>query len=96
MREFRFLIGYERELAKELTDSEQGALVVSAAGQMRFFSRGSYWGGLPESNLDQAKFTDVKLTSPWALVANQVRIRCYPAELATSLATIWTLRAKSP
>ena len=83
------------EIAAGLVASEQGALAVSAAGQLRFLSRATYWAANPQSSLDQAKFVDLALTSPWTLVYNQVRMRCYPAEPATSLATIWTLRDRT-
>jgi len=83
-----------KEVAQGLVDSEQGALFVNAAGQMAFFDRERYWSALPESNLDQEKMLDLALTSPWTLVANLVRVRCAPAELATELATLWTLRDK--
>jgi len=78
----------------DLVSSEQGALFVAAAGQMSFLGRTRYWTALPESNLDQEKFADLALTSPWTLVANLVHVRCAPAELAPTAAALWTLRDK--
>ena len=80
-----------REEASDLVASEQGALFITTAGRVKFLARGTYWTAVPVWNLDQAWIGDIRLASPWTLIYNQVRLRCFPAALGSEI-TLWTLR----
>lgn len=73
-----------------LARSEYGAFFMTRGGDARFISRANYTADAPTTSLDEAILTDIQVTTPWASIYNDVRVRCYPVA-AAALADIWRL-----
>ncbi len=82
---------HAKAAADQLAAGEYGAFFISRAGDARFINRANYTADTAAGSLDEDILIDLQLTAPWASVANDVRVRCYPTTLA-SLADLWILR----
>ena len=74
----------------ELFQAEHGQFFITAAGKARFLSRMNTTMGEALATLDEDHIVDIRITTPWESVINDVRIDCCPVALA-DLGVIWTL-----